>query len=193
GPSFKVELPRPRQRAAMNADPLFIDLRARITAYLMDQGGKRGSAGDNAVSLPNVVPITQKPPGAYLKASQGGNSQRYVEFSQVRKVYPTPKGPLTVVDGFDLKMEKGEFVTLIGHSGCGKSTVLSMAAGLNKISSGAILLDNREVSGAGPDRAVVFQAPSLMPWLTARENVALGVDRVYPQATAAERKDVVEY
>ena len=90
-------------------------------------------------------------------------------------------------------MDKGEFVTLIGHSGCGKSTVLSMAAGLNKISSGGIVLDGHEVSGAGPDRAVVFQSPSLMPWLTARENVALGVDRVYPKASPAERRDIVEY
>jgi nitrate/nitrite transport system ATP-binding protein len=68
-----------------------------------------------------------------------------------------------------------------------------MAAGLNKISSGGFVLDGHEVSGAGPDRAVVFQSPSLMPWLTARENVALGVDRVYPKASPAERRDVVEY
>jgi nitrate/nitrite transport system ATP-binding protein len=90
-------------------------------------------------------------------------------------------------------MKKGEFVNLIGHSGCGKSTVLSMAAGLNKLSSGGIVLDGREIAGAGPDRAVVFQSPSLMPWLTARENVALGVDRVYPKASPAERRDIVEY
>jgi nitrate/nitrite transport system ATP-binding protein len=108
-------------------------------------------------------------------------------------VYPTPRGPLTVVDGFDFRMKKGEFVTLIGHSGCGKSTILSMIAGLVPISSGGIILDNREVAGAGPERAVVFQAPSLMPWLTARENVALGVDKVYPKASPAERRDVVEY
>jgi nitrate/nitrite transport system ATP-binding protein len=118
---------------------------------------------------------------------------RYVEFFQISKVYPTPRGPLTVVDGFDLRMNKGEFVSLIGHSGCGKSTVLSMAAGLNEISGGGIVLDGREVTAAGPDRAVVFQAPSLFPWLTAAENVALGVDRVYPAATPAEREDIVRY
>ena len=132
-------------------------------------------------------------PQAYAEAAHSPIEERYVEFFEVRKIYPTPKGPLTVVDGFDLKMGKGEFVTLIGHSGCGKSTVLSMAAGLNAISSGGIVLDGHEVSGAGPDRAVVFQSPSLMPWLTARENVALGVDRVYPKATPAERRDIVEY
>lgn len=195
GPSFKVELARPRDRAAMNSDPTFIRLRAEVTQYLMDIGAERGGETENSIVLPTVVPITQKEglPAAYLKAARSPIERRYVELSDVRKVYPTPKGPLTVVDGFDLKMNKGEFVTLIGHSGCGKSTVLSMVAGLTDISSGVVILDGKEVSGAGPDRAVVFQAPSLMPWLTARENVALGVDRVYPDASPAERKDVVEY
>src|SRR3546814_297350 len=90
-------------------------------------------------------------------------------------------------------MDKGEFISLIGHSGCGKSTVLSMTAGLTGISRGGIVLDGREVANAGPDRAVVFQAPSLMPWLTARQNVAAGVDRVYPHASRAERRDIVDY
>jgi nitrate/nitrite transport system ATP-binding protein len=98
-----------------------------------------------------------------------------------------------VVDGFDLLMKKGEFVSLIGHSGCGKSTVLSMVAGLNEISGGGVVLDGREVTAAGPDRAVVFQAPSLFPWLTAAENVAIGVDRVYPDAARSERADIVHY
>jgi nitrate/nitrite transport system ATP-binding protein len=118
---------------------------------------------------------------------------RYVEFYEVKKSYPTPKGPLTVVDGFNLLMEKGEFISLIGHSGCGKSTVLSMVAGLSEISGGGIVLDGKEVFVAGPDRAVVFQAPSLFPWLTARQNVELGVDRVFPHAGRAERADIVSY
>ena len=195
GPSFKVDLPRPRDRGEMNHDDAFIRLRAEVTQYLMDAGAARGGDVESGIVLPDIVPITRtaKLPEAYVKAAQSPIENRYVEFYEVRKVYPTPKGPLTVVDGFDLKMNKGEFITLIGHSGCGKSTVLSMVAGLNPISSGGIVLDGKEVSGAGPDRAVVFQAPSLMPWLTARENVALGVDRVYPDASPAERKDVVEY
>jgi nitrate/nitrite transport system ATP-binding protein len=90
-------------------------------------------------------------------------------------------------------MDRGEFVSLIGHSGCGKSTVLSMVAGLTDVSGGGIVVDGREVVSAGPDRAVVFQAPSLFPWLTAAQNVALGVDRVYPHATHAERADIVHY
>ncbi|MGB1990441.1 MAG: ABC transporter ATP-binding protein, partial [Cycloclasticus pugetii] len=109
------------------------------------------------------------------------------------KVYPTPKGPLTVVDKFELNIGKGEFISIIGHSGCGKSTVLSMTAGLTDISDGGIVLDKKEVSAAGPDRAVVFQAPSLFPWLSAKENVALGVERVYPHCTPAERNSIVEY
>ena len=118
---------------------------------------------------------------------------KFVEFYEVTKVYPTPKGPLTVVDKFNLNLRKGEFVSLIGHSGCGKSTVLSMTAGLNPISDGGIVLDGREIDGAGPDRGVVFQAPSLFPWLTAYQNVALGVERVYPHASNSERKNIIRY
>jgi nitrate/nitrite transport system ATP-binding protein len=141
-----------------------------------------------------VLPLAPKdPPRAYVEATPKYVSTRYVEFFKVSKVYPTRQGPLTVVDGFDLLMDRGEFVSLIGHSGCGKSTVLAMAAGLNEVSGGGIVLDGREVVTAGPDRAVVFQAPSLFPWLTAAQNVALGVDRVYPHAKAAERSDIVHY
>lgn len=197
GPAFSVDIPRPRERGAMNHDDAFIRLRREITAWLMEAGAARETAAGRDIALPNVVPITQKVadplPPAYAKAARSPVEKGYVEFSKVTKVYPTPKGPLTVVDGFDFKMKKGEFVTLIGHSGCGKSTVLSMVAGLNRITGGGVVLDGTEVTGAGPERAVVFQAPSLMPWLTARENVALGVDRVYPGATPAERQDVVEY
>lgn len=197
GPSFAVDIERPRDRGNLNSNERFIALRREITEYLMAAGAARRTSSEREIVLPNVVPITQgKPaplPDAYTRAAQSPATAGYVEFSQVTKVYPTPRGPLTVVDGFDFKMKKGEFVTLIGHSGCGKSTVLSMVAGLNPISNGGIILDNKEVSGAGPDRAVVFQAPSLMPWLTARENVALGVDKVYPKASPAERRDVVEY
>jgi len=198
GPSFKVTLPRPRDRAEMNSDAEFIRIRAAVTEYLIAAGSARAAETATDIVLPNVVPITRAPqaeklPKAYAEKARSPIERGYVDFSQVTKVYPTPKGPLTVVDGFNLKMKQGEFVSIIGHSGCGKSTVLSMMSGLNDATSGAIILDGREVRGAGPDRAVVFQAPSLMPWLTARENVALGVDRVYPNASPAERSDVVDY
>ena len=201
GPAFAVDLPRPRDRTAVNHDPDFKRLRAEVTAWLMEAGTSRAAAAvDETLTLPAVTPITAAPPPkAYLAKSHlmgqpGGRSDdRYVEFSRVTKTFATPKGPLTVVDGFDLKMRKGEFISLIGHSGCGKSTVLSMVAGLADVSSGGIVLDGKEVVGAGPDRAVVFQAPSLFPWLTALENVMLGVDRVYPQAGGGERNDIARY
>jgi len=117
----------------------------------------------------------------------------YVELSNLTKIYPTPKGPAVIVKDFNLNIQKGEFVTLIGHSGCGKSTVLSMLAGLNDITGGGIILAGKELSGAGPDRGVVFQSPSLLPWLTAFENVMLGVDQVFYTARKEERREIVEY
>lgn len=199
GPEFKVDLPRPRDRGAMNSNDEFIRLRADVTEYLIKIGVERQRDVEDELVLPNVVPITAKQgeqaelPQAYIEAAHSPIEDRYLEFANLKKVYPTPKGPLTVVDGFDLKMKKGEFITLIGHSGCGKSTVLSMAAGLNPITGGGIVLDGSEVTTAGPDRAVVFQAPPLLPWMTAYDNVALGVSEVYPQATAQERRDICEY
>lgn len=117
----------------------------------------------------------------------------YVELSNLTKIYRTPKGPAIIVKDFNLRIKKGEFVCLIGHSGCGKSTVLSMLAGLNDISEGGIILAGKELVGAGPDRGVVFQSPSLLPWLTAYENVMLGVDQVFFTATKEERREIVEY
>ena len=196
GPEFRVPFERPRQRSAMNASAAYKTLRAAITQYLMDAGLRRNSkTTEERRELPNVVPLQldHGPPRAYKDVADTPFEERYVEFYQVRKDYPTPNGALTVVDGFNLLMQKGEFVSLIGHSGCGKSTVLSMVAGLSDITSGGIVLDNKEVVAAGPDRAVVFQSPSLLPWMTARQNVALGVDRVYPHASRAERDDIVTY
>ncbi|MEL7211776.1 MAG: ABC transporter ATP-binding protein [Pseudomonadota bacterium] len=186
----KVTIPRPRDRGAMNHDETFKALRAQVTKYLMDVGVAAKVEGTRL--LPNVTPI-HGVPAAVAKAQEGMIEDRFLDFSQLHKVYPTPKGPLTVVEDFDLKVNKGEFISLIGHSGCGKSTVLTMAAGLNGISKGAIKLDGRHVEGADPERAVVFQSPNLFPWLTAKENVSIGVDRVYPKASMAERQDVVEY
>lgn len=113
--------------------------------------------------------------------------------SRLTKIYPTDKGPAIIVKDFDLKIKKGEFVCLIGHSGCGKSTVLSMIAGLNDITSGGIFLGGKELDGPGPDRGIVFQAPSLLPWMTAFENVMLGVEQVFYTASPEERKQIVEY
>ena len=190
GAAFDVTLPRPRDRMEMNHDEGFKKLRAEVTKYLMDVGIE--AKVEDSRSLPDVTPI-HGVPSAVVDAQAGMIEERFLDFSQLHKVYPTPKGPLTVVEDFNLKVNKGEFISLIGHSGCGKSTVLTMAAGLNEISKGAIKLDGRHVEGADPERAVVFQSPNLFPWLTAKENVAIGVDKVYPRASQAERQDVVEY
>jgi len=117
----------------------------------------------------------------------------FLEISALNKTFPTPKGPLTVVENFNLHVRKGEFIALIGHSGCGKSTVLSMVAGLADATEGGIILSSKEVTGAGPDRGVVFQAPCLLPWYTAFENVMLGIDQVYYTATRLERRQIAEY
>jgi nitrate/nitrite transport system ATP-binding protein len=190
GEEFKVTIPRPRDRMAMNTNETFKTLRKDVTKYLMDVGIEARVEGSKL--LPNVTPI-HGVPAAVADAQKGLIDNRFLDFSMLHKVYPTPKGPLTVVEDFDLKIDKGEFISLIGHSGCGKSTVLTMAAGLNEISKGAIKLDGRHVEGADPERAVVFQSPNLFPWLTAKENVAIGVDKVYPKASMSERQDVVEY
>lgn len=117
----------------------------------------------------------------------------YCELSGLGKTYPSPKGPAVIVKDFNLRIERGEFVCLIGHSGCGKSTVLSMVAGLSSITDGGIILAGRELTGPGPDRGVVFQSPSLLPWLTAFENVMLGINQVFFTASRVERRQIAEY
>lgn len=119
--------------------------------------------------------------------------RHYLDLVNLSKVYPTPKGPFTVLENFNLQVVEGEFVCLIGHSGCGKSTILTMVAGLNSISNGNVTLAGHEIDGAGPERAVVFQSPSLLPWLTAYENVMLGVKQVFSHASNAERDQIVTY
>jgi len=194
GRVFEVDVARPRNREAVNDDAHFQALRKAIVSYLASLNAEAGTVGESSVPLPNVTPLDlAPPPQAYRDAAHSAVGTRYLEFFKLDKVYPTPNGPLTVVEDFNLLMDRGEFVSLIGHSGCGKSTVLTMAAGLNAISKGGIVLENREITAAGPDKAVVFQAPSLMPWLTARQNVSLGVERVYRHAGRAERRAIVDY
>ena len=119
---------------------------------------------------------------------------RFVEIFDVVKAYPNPFGEaIAVVDGFNLIVRQGEMISVIGHSGCGKSTVLNMVAGLIPITSGGITVAGHEISGPGPDRAVVFQAPCLLPWMTAFGNVMLGVNQVYPNASKSDRRQIVEY
>ncbi|TVZ16068.1 ABC transporter ATP-binding protein [Maribacter sp. MAR_2009_72] len=120
-------------------------------------------------------------------------SKVMLDLSELKKVYPTPKGDYVVLEDLNLQILKEEFVTIIGHSGCGKTTMLSMIAGLNPISGGNISVLGKPVTGPGPDRGVIFQAPSLMPWMTALQNVLLGVDQVFPHATKNQRHDIAKY
>jgi nitrate/nitrite transport system ATP-binding protein len=221
GPEFWVELPRPRDRTALNHTDAFKELRRSITQYLIEAGTQSSTAAlqsDNP--LPTLQPDTRRrgfglfkhlrlvKPTAETMVSPSSPPamvssmpdtrpnyvlERFVEFSKVEKIYPTSHGPTQVIEDFSLKVRKGEFVAIIGHSGCGKSTVLSMVAGLNDVSNGGIILDGREVTAAGPDRGMVFQAPSLVPWMTAYDNVALGVERVYPHASSQERHSIITY
>lgn len=117
-----------------------------------------------------------------------------LDISHIDMVFPTPKGPFTALKDVDLKISKGEFVSLIGHSGCGKSTVLNVVAGLYQASRGGVILNGKEVSEPGPERAVVFQNHSLLPWLTAYENVELAVKQVFGKSKSrAETKAWIEH
>jgi len=115
----------------------------------------------------------------------------YLSIEQIGMSFPARgKGAASeVLTDVSLKIRQGEFVALIGHSGCGKSTLLNIVAGLLKPSSGAVILDGQEVNAPGPDRAVVFQNHSLLPWLTVYENVRLGVDKVFGGRKSREQRD----
>lgn len=114
----------------------------------------------------------------------------FLKLEQVDKSFVSNGKTAVVLKGIDLVVERGEFVSVIGHSGCGKSTMLNIIAGLTRATNGVVLLENREVNAPGPDRAVVFQNHSLLPWLTVYENVRIGVDKVFGATKSrAERRD----
>ncbi|WP_411990849.1 ABC transporter ATP-binding protein [Agarivorans sp. DSG3-1] len=119
---------------------------------------------------------------------------QYLQIDHVSIDFPTKNGPFRALDGVDLKIAKGEFVSLIGHSGCGKSTVLNIVAGLYNATEGGVVLEGKEVYQPGPDRAVVFQNHSLLPWLTAYQNVELAVKEVFKgQKSKAEMKEWIDH
>src|SRR3954449_7637033 len=114
--------------------------------------------------------------------------QSYLKLDHIDKTFSRGNVTTEVLKDITLTIDKGEYVSIIGHSGCGKSTLLNIVAGLTKATMGGVLLENREVNSPGPDRAVVFQNHSLLPWLTVYENVRLGVDKVFASSkTSAER------
>jgi nitrate/nitrite transport system ATP-binding protein len=107
------------------------------------------------------------------------NGRPMLQVTDVGMTFPTKRGPFVALRDINLNIERGEFVTLIGHSGCGKSTLLNLVAGLTLPTQGVLLLDDRELKGPGPDRGVVFQNHSLLPWLSCLDNVHLAVERVF--------------
>jgi nitrate/nitrite transport system ATP-binding protein len=120
--------------------------------------------------------------------------QTFLNISQIDMVFPTPTGGFTALKDVELQIDKGEFISLIGHSGCGKSTVLNIVAGLYQATKGGVLLKNKEVNEPGPERAVVFQNHSLLPWLTAYQNVELAVKQIFDKSMSkAEMKEWIEY
>jgi len=112
----------------------------------------------------------------------------FLKVEDLGRTYPSPRGgaPLTVFEHVNFTIERGEFVCIIGHSGCGKSTILNILAGLDEASAGLVIMDGREVSGPSLDRGVVFQGHALMPWLTARKNVEFAVRSRWPEADRAK-------
>jgi nitrate ABC transporter ATP-binding subunit len=119
-------------------------------------------------------------------------NSRFLEIDSVSKVYSTPQGDYTVLDGVDLTVNEGEFVCVIGHSGCGKSTLLNMVSGFAQPTNGEVRLKGERIVRPGPDRMVVFQNYALLPWKTAFENIYVAVNAVYPQKPKPEKVEIVQ-
>ena len=120
--------------------------------------------------------------------------ERYLELSKIGKTFDTDSGEYEALKDISLQIGKGEFISLIGHSGCGKSTLMNIIAGLERTTVGGAILEGREITEPGPDRAVVFQSHALMPWLSVFDNVALAVDQVFRKAkTKAEKRDWIHH
>ena len=116
----------------------------------------------------------------------------FVVIENVSKVYPTPRGPYTVLEDVNLTVNEGEFICVIGHSGCGKSTLLNMVSGFAHPTDGSVRVHGKPVTEPGPDRMVVFQNYALLPWLTTLENVYLAVDSVHPNKSEAEKRAIAK-
>ncbi|MEA5538241.1 nitrate ABC transporter ATP-binding protein [Limnoraphis robusta Tam1] len=119
------------------------------------------------------------------------NRQAFLSFENVSKIYPTPKGPYTVLENVNLTIDQGEFICVIGHSGCGKSTLLNMVSGFNQPTHGKVLLQGQAIKEPGPDRMVVFQNYALLPWRSVFDNVYLAVNAVYPNKPEPEKRAIV--
>ena len=130
--------------------------------------------------------VLQQPSG--LPTPEG--TTPLLRFEQLGKVYPTPAGPYPVLENINFDVNQGEFVCVIGHSGCGKSTLLNMVSGFATPTSGQVLLNGKPIEKPGPDRMVVFQGYALLPWMSAYDNVYLGIDSVKPNLPEHEKREI---
>ena len=133
-----------------------------------------------------IAPVT---PPSHTASKPPIAGRPFLHIDGVSKSFTRGSSRSEVLTGIDLKIGQGEYVAIIGHSGCGKSTLLNIVAGLLDITSGAVLLENKEVNTPGPDRAVVFQNHSLLPWLTVYDNVRLAVDKVFSGIKSRPERD----
>ncbi len=125
------------------------------------------------------------------KATSQTHQDSFLVIENVTKSYPTPNGPYVVLDGINLTVSEGEFVCVIGHSGCGKTTLLDTVSGFRKPTSGEVRVQDKRITRPGPDRMVVFQNYALLPWKTAFENVYIAVNAVYPEKSRQEKTEIV--
>lgn len=211
GPEVVVPAPLPRSRAELLKTPGMLGARELLVGYLLGQRKDDASTATATAAMPeDMWPVDisgVRPMFAMRRFRRKGDEvdalrqagvrlikqpdkpvvdKAFVDISKLSKSF----GKSCVVKDFNLRVKRGEFVSIIGHSGCGKSTVLSMVAGLLPESEGALILDKAEIKGAGPDRGMVFQSPCLLPWMTALENVLLGVKQVYYHRTKQEQREL---
>ena len=213
GPEESVPAPHPRNRAELIKTKEMREVRERLVNYLLGQRRDAAVSETVASEIPAEmwpVDITGVEPVFAMRRLRGKEEeamtlrragvrppvkelkfvdQAFVDITKLGKSF----GAQPVVSDFNLRVKRGEFVSIIGHSGCGKSTVLSMVAGLMDATDGGIILDRREITCAGPDRGMVFQSPCLLPWMTALENVMLGVKQVYYHRTKKERLELATH
>jgi ABC-type nitrate/sulfonate/bicarbonate transport system ATPase subunit len=165
GAPIPVQLPRPRSAAQLAHEEVATQVRAHVVATLTAALGRRGPP----IGRTRRRRCCRRDPGR-----SGGNPMNIpLELTGLTKVFDTPSGPFIAVKDVNAKVHAGEFVAVLGHSGCGKSTVLSMIAGLEHPTYGGVVIDGTQIVGPGAERAIVFQSPCLLPWLTARDNVLL--------------------
>jgi bicarbonate transport system ATP-binding protein len=141
-------------------------------------------------TMNNTLSMPPMPPHFGKSSTSQGNA--FLVLDNVTKIYPTPSGPNVVIKDVNLTVNEGEFICIIGHSGCGKSTLLNSISGFAVPDMGEVRLRGNTIKGPGPDRMVVFQNYSLLPWLSAYENVYLAVDAVHPKKSQAEKDTIVQ-